>query len=129
MSSPQVPPWLQEKLMKLQQLQQNLQVIIAQKQQLETDNSEAESALDHLSKISENESVYKQIGSILIKSTKQDLIKDIKEKQELAKTRITVLTKQEERLKESLKDQETKLNQIIQSHTSSSAPPSQVNKR
>ena len=35
MSSPQMPPWLQEQLMKLQQSQQNLQSIMTQKQHLE----------------------------------------------------------------------------------------------
>ena len=35
MSAGQMPPWLQEQLMKLQQSQQNLQSIMTQKQHLE----------------------------------------------------------------------------------------------
>ena len=35
MSSPQMPPWLQEQIMKLQQTQQSLQSIMTQKQHLE----------------------------------------------------------------------------------------------
>ena len=36
-SNQQIPPWLQEQIAKLQQTQQNLQTILAQKQQLELD--------------------------------------------------------------------------------------------
>ena len=41
----QIPPWLQEHLMKMQQAQQNLQSILAQKQQLEMEQLESEKAL------------------------------------------------------------------------------------
>ena len=36
-----MPPWLQEQIGKLQQAQQNLQSIMAQKQQVEMDSTEA----------------------------------------------------------------------------------------
>jgi len=44
-SGQQVPPWLQEQLVKMQQAQQNLQSILAQKQQLEIEKLESEKAL------------------------------------------------------------------------------------
>ena len=39
-SGQQIPPWLQEQLAKMQQSQQNLQSIMAQKQQLEIEQLE-----------------------------------------------------------------------------------------
>lgn len=120
MSSGQMPPWLQEQLMKMQQSQQNLQVIMQQKQQIEMEKIETEKSLDELRKASDEDMVYKHAGSILIKSTKKELIEELEERKELTKTRATVLEKQETRLKESLKEQETKITEMMKSGT----PPS-----
>ena len=51
MSSPQMPPWLQEQIGKLQQSQQNLQSIMTQRQHLEMEKAETEKALEELKKI------------------------------------------------------------------------------
>ena len=123
MSSQQMPPWLQEQLGKLQQSQQNLQSTLSQKQQVELEQNEYEKALEELKKASDAEQVFKHAGSILIKSTKNDLIAEIEEKKELAKTKLTVLTKQEERIKESLQEQEKKIQEMVKS--SANTDPSQ----
>lgn len=119
MSTGQMPPWLQEQLMKLQQSQQNLQAIMQQKQQIEMERIETEKSLEELRKASDDDMVYKHAGSILIKSTKKDLIEEIEERKELTKTRSIVLEKQETRLKESLKEQEAKITETMKSVTPS----------
>jgi prefoldin beta subunit len=126
-SGQQMPPWLQEQLAKMQQSQQNLQSIMAQKQQLEIEHLETEKALEEIKKAGENDDVYKHAGSILIKSTKKDLIDDLEERKELAKTRSTVLSKQEEQVKQSLKEQESKITEMMKGQTAGSPgtqPPS-----
>ncbi|MDX1441484.1 MAG: prefoldin subunit beta [Nitrosopumilaceae archaeon] len=120
MSAGQMPPWLQEQLMKLQQSQQNLQAIMQQKQQVEMEKIETEKSVEELRKASEEDIVYKQAGSILIKSTKKQLIDELEERQELIKTRSTVLEKQENRLKETLKEQEAKITELMKSGSSQS---------
>lgn len=112
-SGQQIPPWLQEQLMKLQQSQQNLQSIMAQKQQLDVEQLESDRALEELKKAADADPVYKHVGSILIKSTKAALIAELEERKELANTRATVLAKQETRIKESIKEQETKINEMM----------------
>ncbi len=112
-SGEQIPPWLQEQVSRLQQLQQNLQSITIQKQHLETEQLETERALETLRKAGDNDVVYKAAGSILIKSTKTGLISELEEKKELANTRLTVLSKQEVRLKENLKEAETKIREML----------------
>lgn len=109
----QIPPWLQEQLVKMQQAQQNLQSISSQKQQLDFEQLETEKALEELKKASENDTVYKHAGSILIKSNKNDLISELEERKELAKTRATVLSKQETRIKETLQEQEAKISEMM----------------
>jgi len=115
MSSPQMPPWLQEQIGKLQQSQQNLQSIMTQRQHLEMEKAETEKALEELKKIADDDSVFKQAGTVLIKSNKKTLVDELEEKIELAKTRSTVLEKQEVRVKESLKEQEAKITEMMKS--------------
>jgi len=124
-SGQQIPPWLQEQIAKMQQTQQSLQSILMQKQQLELEQLESDKALEELKKAGEGDTVYKHAGSILIKSNIKDLTEDIQERKELAKTRSTVLSKQEERVKTSLKEQEVKINEMLHSAKggASSQPP------
>ena len=120
MSAGQMPPWLQEQLMKMQQSQQNLQAIMQQKQQIEMEKIETEKSLEELRKATDEDIVYKHAGSILVKSTKKELIDELEERQELTKTRSSVLEKQENRLKDTLKEQEAKITELMKS----GAPPS-----
>ena len=115
MSAPQMPPWLQEQIMKLQQSQQNLQSIMTQRQHLEMEKAETEKALEELKKIADTDSVFKQAGTVLIKSDKKTLVDELEEKVELSKTRSTVLEKQEVRVKETLKEQEAKITEMMKS--------------
>jgi len=128
MSTGQMPPWLQEQIMKLQQSQQNLQSIMTQKQHLEMEKAETEKALEELKKVAENDTVFKHAGTVLIKSTKKELIDELEERQEMAKTRVTVLEKQETRVKESLKEQESKITEMMKS-PSTNSPPAEDNPR
>ena len=112
-SNQQIPPWLQEQVARLQQTQQNLQMTVSQKQQLEFENIETEKSLEELKKVSDDDAVFKFAGTILVKSNKQTLLEDLEEKKELIKTRTTVLSKQEEKLKTSLKEQESKIQEMI----------------
>lgn len=118
----QIPPWLQEQVGRLQQLQQNLQSIMLQKQHLESEHLETERALELLQKASDEDVVYKTAGSILVKSTKTVLVSELQEKKELANTRLTVLTKQEARVKENLKEAETKIREMLRG----SSQPGQI---
>ena len=115
MSAPQMPPWLQEQIGKLQQSQQNLQSIMTKRQHLEMEKAETEKAIEELKKIADDDSVFKQAGTVLIKSNKKTLVDELEEKIEFAKTRSTVLQKQEVRVKESLKEQEAKITEMMKS--------------
>lgn len=109
----ELPPWLKEQISRLQQLQQNLQAIMMQKQQIELEIVETERALEELNKTTTSDSIYKAAGPLLIKSEKDTIEKDLTEKKELANTRVMVLGKQELRVKENLKEVENKINQML----------------
>ncbi|SRR5690554_224652 len=121
MSEQELPPWLREQVSRLQQLQQNLQAIMMQKQQLEVESVETDRALEELKKAGPDDAVYKNAGSVLIKAKKEDVIKELEEKKELSNTRVMVLGKQEARVKENLKEVENKINEMVRSMQGGSA--------
>jgi prefoldin beta subunit len=113
MSEQELPPWLREQLSRLQQLQQNLQAIMMQKQQVELEVVEIDRALEELRKLEGDKPVYKGAGPLLVKANKDDVLKELEEKKELSNTRLTVLGKQETRVKDNLKEVENKINTMI----------------
>jgi prefoldin beta subunit len=108
-----LPPQVQERLLRLQQLQQTLQSVLVQKQQVEIELTEIEQALSELEKMSDDAVIYKAIGSLLVKSEKAKTVADLNERKELFNTRAAVLGKQEERLRSQIKDLQTKLQQDL----------------
>jgi prefoldin beta subunit len=108
-----LPPQVQERLLRLQQLQQTLQTVLAQKQQVEFELTEIEQALSELQKLIDDAVIYKATGSLMIKSEKTKITTDLNERKELLNTRATVLGKQEERLRSQLKDLQAKLQQDL----------------
>jgi prefoldin beta subunit len=113
LSQPELPPLLREQLARYDQTQQNLQAVLAQKQQVELELSETEKALEELTKASDTEAVYKFAGNLLVKVKKEDVMKELNERKELANTRKMVLAKQETRFRESLNDLQTKINDAV----------------
>jgi len=109
----ELPPQIQEQLARLQQLQQTLQAVSTQKQQLEIEASETDRALAELDKLDNSAVVYKSIGSLLVKSSRQTLITELKERKDLLGTRVTVLGRQEERTKERMKELQDKLEEKL----------------
>jgi prefoldin beta subunit len=108
-----LPPQVQERLLRLQQLQQTLQSVLGQKQQVELEQMEINQALDELQKLTDDAVIYKATGSLLIKSERSKVVADLNERKELLGTRVTVLAKQEERIKVQVKDVQTKLQQDL----------------
>ena len=122
----ELPPWLKEQISRLQQLQQNLQAIMMQKQQVELEIVETDRALEELKKTNTIDSIYKTAGPLLIKTDKNNVEKELNEKKELSNTRVMVLGKQESRVKENLQEVENKINQMIKGAQTSSTTDNNI---
>jgi len=115
-----LPPQIQQRLLRLQQLQQTLQGVMAQKQQLEMQLSEVEQAVSELEKLNETAVIYKSIGALLVKSEKDKVTTELTERKELLKMRVDVIGKQETRLRTQAKDLQEKLQQDLRPVSGSS---------
>jgi prefoldin beta subunit len=108
-----LPPQVQERLLRLQQLQQTLQSIMAQKQQVELELSETNQASTEVEKLTDDAVMYKATGSLMIKAEKTKIITELAERKDLLNTRVTILGRQEERVRSQLKELQTKLQQDL----------------
>jgi prefoldin beta subunit len=108
-----LPPNVQERLLRLQQLQQTLQSILAQKQQVDMEKSEVDQTIAELQKTADDAVIYKAIGSLLVKAEKTKINTELVERKELLDTRSTVLARQEERIRSQVKESQAKLQEDL----------------
>lgn len=90
----------EQKIQKLQLLEQNMQSILVQRQQFQGQLIEVKSALIELDK---SEDSYRIIGNIMVNSGKEDIKKDLNDKKEILELRIKNLEKQENSIKDKSK--------------------------
>lgn len=84
----------------LQSLQQQLQILSFQKHQMRIQAEEIEHALREIENAKGD--IYRLVGPILMKSTKEEVIKDLTDKKATLEARLQILEKQEERIKKQL---------------------------
>ncbi len=108
-----LPPQVQERLLRLQQLQQTLQSVLTQKQQVELELAEIDQATSEIQKLGEDAVIYKATGSLMIKAEKTRISTELAERKDLLNTRVSVLAKQEERLRGQAKEVQAKLQQDL----------------
>lgn len=100
--STQLPPNIQEKLNRLQQLQNTMQQLTLQKQRLEVEVSESGKALKTLEGLADGSKVYRSSGAILVEKEKDEVVKELKDRMEYLDMRSKVLEKQEKNTRERL---------------------------
>ena len=85
----------------LQLLQQNLQNILLQKQQLQNQQAEINSALEGLMN---TEKAYKILGNIMIAFPKEKLLHDLEDQNKMAALRLKNVMVHEEKIKKSIQE-------------------------
>ena len=85
-----------KKIEELQMLENHLHYILAQKQTVQSELNEINNAVGELSE--SDEEVYKIVSGIMIKSTKEKLGADLKEKKKMLDSKLEAIEKQEKLL-------------------------------
>ena len=104
---------VQEKLIEFQRVEQQLQLVLTQKYQIELVLNEGKKALEELEKAAKSADVHKAIGQILLKVNKEEVISELTEKIDTYDIRMKSLSKQEKKLKEELKELQDRLRGVI----------------
>jgi len=110
-----LPPEVQQQAIKYQQIQSQLNQLIAEKSVLEQELREVDRALEVLKNVPDNTDIYKLAGHLLIKVTKENAEKELNERKELLELRIKTLNRQESLLRQQLSEIQNKLSQYMSS--------------
>jgi len=96
-----ISPKLQNQIAQFQQLQQQLQSVLNQKFRMEAQLRETQMTMEELNKSSEDATIYKNVGSLLIKaSDKASVLKEVEDDKETLEIRIKTLDRQEKALRD-----------------------------
>mgnify|MGYP003989711965 CR=1 FL=1 len=108
----EISPEAAKLLMKFQTLQQQFQSIAIQKETFTVQKTEIDHALEELNK-SKSEDIYKNVGPVLIKTEKKEVVGELKEKLETIELRLKTLSSQEEKFKEKLKENQEEIQKAL----------------
>lgn len=111
--STELPPQVQNQLAQLQQVQQQAQMLIGQKNQVSMMLKDTEMALKELEKLDEDSIIYKNVGEILIKANKNKTLEELTEKKDMLDLRLKTLSRQEERVQNRYKQLQEQIKQSL----------------
>lgn len=114
--SKEIPPNVQHQIQQFQQLQQQYEMIVSQTQRISLEEREIDIALAELEK-SDEEKVYKNVGSLMIKAGRVKVIEELKSRKEEIGIRKQSLERQEKRTGEKLKELQSKLQSLLAGKT------------
>ncbi len=90
-----ISPKVQNQLAMLQQLQQQLQTVAAQKAQYEMAIRESRRAIEELKDLPEDVEVFSNVGTVMVQQKKEKVLTGLNEKVESLELRVKSLEKQE----------------------------------
>ena len=111
----EMSPKLQNQIAQYQQIQQQLQMVMAQKGQYSMQLEEVERSLEELGKAGPETPTYRNVGSLLIRVEKlEDLKKELEESKDTLGIKIKSMERQETQLKERFNSLRTELQSALQ---------------
>jgi len=108
-----LPPEIQNQTNRVKQLEEQLKLVIARRQQVKAELLDVESALTELEKINPDAVVYKSIGNILVKASRDELISELKERKETLELQEMTLGKQEATMRKQWEQAVNDLNALL----------------
>ncbi len=94
-----IPPQVEAKIRKLREVQARLQEAMALKNSLLATINELERVLEELKKYPDDAEVYKLVGSVLVKASKEQVVKELEDRKEQLNLKLMSTEKMIEALK------------------------------
>ncbi len=102
---------MEELLMQLQMQNQQLQAIMMQRQAMTIQGREIEAALEGIEKSQSD--IFKSIGPILVKTSKEGIKKELTEEKEEIELKLAALDRQEKKIKDKVKEMQEKFQSLM----------------
>ncbi len=97
-----IPPELEQKIIKYQQIESQLASIITQKSVVVSEIKDIERALNVLKSLEDDAPVYKNTGFVMVKVPKETVVKELEERKEELEIRLNSFEKMEGSLRKQL---------------------------
>ncbi|AEM37923.1 prefoldin, beta subunit [Pyrolobus fumarii 1A] len=124
-----LPPELESKVAEAQRLQEQLNRVVQERVALESEKSEIERVLKLLEEVQENE-VYRSVGGILVRVSKEKVANELKDRLELIDIRLEKLRKQENELRKRLEQLLREIREYqVRLQAGTSVKPEQLGKK
>jgi prefoldin beta subunit len=114
-------PKVQNQIAMLQQMQQQMQTIGAQKAQYEMAVREAKRATEELNDVPDDASVFMSVGTVMMEKKKEEVLKKLNDKIETLELRIKSLEKQETLLSGKFEQLQAQIKQALEGKPSSAS--------
>ncbi len=102
----------EQMLGQIQMQNQQLQILMLQRQALEVQSKEIENALAEIEKL-DKEDIYRSIGPVLVKTDKKNVKDELTEQQEEAGLKLKAVEKQEKAVRERMQKSQKELQDIM----------------
>ncbi|MHC1756935.1 MAG: prefoldin subunit beta [Methanosarcina sp.] len=109
----ELPPQIQNQIAQLQQVQQQVQALAMQKSQIEAMQKESKMALDELERLADDAVIYRNVGELVIKTSKEESVSKLKDREETLSLRLQSISRQEERLTTRFKQLQEQIQQAL----------------
>jgi len=113
-----ISPKVQNQIAQLQQMQQQMQTIGAQKNQYEMAVREARRATEELKDVPDENAVFMSVGSVMMQKKKEDVLAKLNDKIETLEIRIKSLEKQETMLQGKFEQLQAQIKQALEGKSS-----------
>ncbi len=104
-----LPPELEKLILRYQHLESQLASVVTQKSVVVSQIKEVERALSILQSLGGEAVVYKNTGFVLVKVKKEDVVKELEERKEELRIRLTSLERMETTLRKQLEEVKSQL--------------------
>ena len=115
---------VQEKIGQMQLIQQNMENFSMQKQQFQVQQTEIETAL---LEIKNTNTAYKIVGNIMVLTDKEQLRKDLEEKNEMLTIRVATIEKQEDKLRSKFEELQQEVMKSLEEKNTEKKKPKKQN--
>ena len=116
-----ISPKVQNQIAMLQQMQQQMQTIGAQKAQYEMAVREAKRAIEELNDVAEDAPVFMSVGTVMMEKKREDVLNNLNNKIETLELRIKSLEKQEWMLSGKFEQLQSQIKQALEGRPQSAS--------
>jgi len=110
-----IPPEVENKLIRLQELQEQLRLLSLRRQQLEFQLREVEHALDQVKDLSADVELYKSTGYVMFRTSKEQIVDELTDKKETLELRLKTIEKQEKLVRKEFEELRRDLSKMLAS--------------